>query len=385
MIALETYDFSPERGFLPKRDPVPFLSIEHGNADYILEWEYGARDLLDYLPQGIARQKIQSLPPLPLVNIPPEHYERVMLLCSYFGHAFVWGGDTPAPFVPANIAVPWCSISQSLERLPVLSYASYAMNNWKRIDSDGPIAFGNLALLQKFLGGFDESGFILVHVDIEAKAGGAGWALWNGYHAVLQNEPDAVGEHLLAAAVSLQQMNHTLQGMPRWCDPYIYYNRVRPYIHGWKDNPTFPDGIVYQGCFNGKPQKFRGETGAQSSVIPLLDAFLGIKHPKDRLWHYLKEMRTYMPYQHRMFLATVEDHSMLIRDYVRVHGELGELYNHCVTQLYTFRETHRAYAKLYVEDQQERLGNPTRVGTGGTPFSVYLKAHSDNTAKALLE
>ena len=33
--------------------------------------------------------------------------------------------------------------------------------------------------------------------------------------------------------------------MPERCDPYIYFHRVRPYIHGWKDNPALGAGLIY--------------------------------------------------------------------------------------------------------------------------------------------
>ena len=64
-------------------------------------------------------------------------------------------------------------LAERLGRPPVLSYASYALDNWRRIDPDGPVALGNLALLQNFLGGADEDWFILVHVEIEARAAAA--------------------------------------------------------------------------------------------------------------------------------------------------------------------------------------------------------------------
>ena len=42
-------------------------------------------------------------------------------------------------------------------------------------------------------------------------------------------------------------MRETLLRMPERCDPYIYYSRVRPYIHGWKNSPSLPQGVVYEG------------------------------------------------------------------------------------------------------------------------------------------
>ena len=55
-------------------------------------------------------------------------------------------------------------------RPPVLSYASYALDNWTRLDESQPIAIGNIMLMPNFLGGLDEDWFVLIHVDIEARA-----------------------------------------------------------------------------------------------------------------------------------------------------------------------------------------------------------------------
>ena len=97
--------------------------------------------------------------------------------------------------------------------------------------------------------------------------------------------------------------------MPEKCDPYVYYHRVRPFIFGSKDNPDLKSGLKYEGEFKGKPQFFRGETGAQSSIIPSLDAALGVKHSNDSLRHYLNEMRDYMPPKHNQFIKNLESKS----------------------------------------------------------------------------
>jgi hypothetical protein len=43
--------------------------------------------------------------------------------------------------------------------------------------------------------------------------------------------------------------------------------------------------------YAGKPQSFYGETSAQSSIIPCLDAALGIRHRNVELRVYLQAMR----------------------------------------------------------------------------------------------
>ena len=185
-------------------------------------------------------------------------------------------------------------------------------------------------------------------------------------------------------------MYKVLARMGEYCDPYIYYNRVRPYIHGWQDNPATPNGLIYEGvaAFGEKPQKFRGETGAQSTIIPSLDAMLGIRQKEDPLSKHLANMRNYMPPKHRAFVEAVEA-GPSVRSFVQAQqhsrAELKDNYNACVQWVEKFRSKHLEYAASYIDHQtQVNLGNPSKVGTGGTPFMSYLKKHRDGTSEYLL-
>ncbi len=146
-------------------------------------------------------------------------------------------------------------------------------------------------------------------------------------------------------------MYATLKRMPEWCDPYIYYQRVRPYIHGWKNHPDLPRGVIYEGveAYEGQPQQFRGETGAQSAIIPSLDAMLGVEHKEDILRSYLMEMRTYMPPAHREFIESLEVRTS-VRPFVQRcrRSRLTELYNSCLEGIERFRTLHLEYAARYI-------------------------------------
>jgi len=133
-----------------------------------------------------------------------------------------------------------------------------------------PIECGNIALLQCFLGGQDEEWFILIHIDIEKKAGKALKAIEDAQAATANRDADALESALENLRSSLSAMYQVLCRMPEKCDPYIYFHRVRPYIFGWRNNPSLPDGVVYEGVdeYKGVGQKFRGETGAQSAYNP---------------------------------------------------------------------------------------------------------------------
>ncbi|NND23439.1 MAG: hypothetical protein HKN86_01980 [Acidimicrobiia bacterium] len=167
--------------------------------------------------------------------------ERAMLIYSYIGHAFMWGKSNDKNVIPLQIAKTWHKISIKLERPPILSYASYALNNWKMLDSSQPFDLENIVIVQNFLGGVDEDWFIMIHVAIEYEAK----EILSSLNKYFFDSGDA--SNLEDALKSIKKINHIMNRMPEKCDPFIYYNRVRPYIFGWKNNPTTPEGVVYEG------------------------------------------------------------------------------------------------------------------------------------------
>lgn len=377
MLDLRAFNMTEESGFLPAWDPVGEL------PPWFSAWDEMGRDLPKLLMSDHLRPMLERMRVLDFSQLESQaEQERGMMLLSYFGHAYVWGAGEPAKTLPASIAIPWSRAAEYLGRPPVLSYASYALHNWRRIDPKGPVALGNIALRQNFLGGMDEEWFILVHVDIEAKAAPALTAFAGALEAAGNDDPGKLTPKLAAIAESISQMCATLDRMPERCDPYIYFHRVRPYLYGWKDQPALPEGMIYLGAFGEKPRKFRGETGAQSGIIPALDALLGITHREDPLRLYLLEMRDYMPPAHRAFVAAVEKESA-VRACVEKHLEILELrekYDACVKGIHRFRARHLEYAALYINSQNRTSrANPNDVGTGGTPFMEYLKKHRDET------
>jgi indoleamine 2,3-dioxygenase len=394
--ALDLADFevSLERGFLPVHDPLAKLPAS---------WPSSLLQLGEMLPKLTAARQFRSYVRQHPLNVPddgaarqPDEYRSAGRILSFAGHAFVWEDPAkPALALPASLAIAWHRVMTELGRPPVLSYASYALDNWRRLDVNKPIELGNIVLLQNFLGGLDEEWFVLIHVDIEAKAGAALAGIVRAQQAALMDDADEVTRSLEAAASAEERMCSTLLRMPEGCDPFIYYSRVRPYIHGWKDNPALPAGLLYEGVeeFHGRPQQFRGETGAQSSIIPSLDAGLGVAHEDDPLRHYLTEMREYMPPKHRQFIAALEgmtdqsDRGILYgyaRDRKLREPKLWNAFRDCIRLLAKFRETHLDYADRYIHRQSQRAAsNPTEVGTGGTPFMAYLKKHLDETERML--
>jgi len=375
-------DFS--RGFLPLIDPLARLSAAFD------AWEEVGRALPKLNLSHYLRTTVDGLPPFPVDKLQTtRELERAMTLLSFLANSYVFAPDQPvARQLPANLARAWVATANRLGRPPMLTYASHALYNWQRINPRGPLALGNLTLIQNFLGGMDEEWFTMVHVNIEAAAGRGLTALLPAQKAVTEDDATALEGHLSEMAATLQTLHELLSRMPERCDPHIYYHRVRPWIFGWKDNPQLPGGMIYTSVpeFGDQPQQFRGETGAQSSVVYAFDAVLGIDHEFDAMRAYLLEMRDYMPVQDRAFIELLE-RGPSVRTYVAnrkaTKPSLRDVYNHCIEKLQQFRQLHIEYAALYIIKPAQGA-QQGEVGTGGTPFTVYLKKHIQETKSHLL-
>jgi indoleamine 2,3-dioxygenase len=374
------YGITEEFGYLPSYDPAQSLSA--GNE----EWDQFGKDLPKLLMGTNFRKRVQALPKFNIDKLNGEaEIQRAMLVLSYIGQAYQWSDNEAATVMPQVLAKPWYEVGKLVGRPPILSYQSYASDNWRRFDKAGPIECGNIGLLQCFLGGQDEEWFILIHIDIEKKAGKALKAIEEAQAAVVAQDAEKVEAALIKMRAALSAMYEVLGRMPERCDPYIYFHRVRPYIFGWRNNPSLPDGVVYEGVdeYKGVGQKFRGETGAQSAIIPAMDGVLGIEHEKDELREYLMEMRTYMPPKHVAFIQAVEA-GPSVRNFVTTvkKSSLTQVFNDCIELVANFRAMHLEYAGTYIHAQaQATPGNPSAVGTGGTPFMIYLRKHRDETKK----
>ena len=374
--------------FLPKKDPLKTYTTDTRSLKLIA-------DIAAHLPKLLLTGQVQktikdlNVNALSVNSIIKDGDIREVKLAmahlSFISHAYIWGGKNPEKILPEAIAKPWVKLANKLERPPILSYGSYCLDNWYRVDSKEDISLQNVGLITNFLGGVDEDWFVTIHVCIENAASKAVNAATKLSYL---NEGNSINDYLVNLkdiVASLKEVNNIFSRMPEKCDPYIYYHRVRPFIFGTKDNPDLKKGLIYEGQFNNKPQFFRGETGAQSSIMPFLDGALGIYHTKDHLRHYLNEMRDYMPPEHRKMIEDVESRSNA-KTYIQQSKRLVNEYNKCLEEIRKFRALHLEFAATYIH-QQSQIKNPfgrggsTITGTGGTPFMKYLKKHRDETQK----
>lgn len=385
IMQLSDYGMSRTRGFLSHFE-IDEVELPEDFAPFL----HAAETLSGLITSGKVRHWLDRLPAIDLggwaATAPEEQVRRAMVHLSFLVQAYVWGEAEAPAHLPAQLARPMVAVAQRLGQAPLLPYSGYVLDNWARIDKSAPLALDNVRMVQNFAGGDDENWFVLIHIGIELEAG-----------VLLDNAVKLIAAADAGDAATCEALlieNHEaweriygiFRRMPERCDPYVYFHRVRPWIHGWANNPALGGGLVYEGLFDGQPQALRGQTGSQSSIVPSMDALFGVKHSDDPLKAFLDELHFYRPVPHRRFIEDLGAKSNL-RGFVSASGSqsLKDAFNANLEQVVRFRTRHLEYAASYINKQaSSEPGNDPDVGTGGTPFMKYLKKHRDENAAQLV-
>lgn len=266
-----------------------------------------------------------------------------------------------------------------------MSYAaSYALYNYYLENpSEGHDKYSNIRLVRAFEHGLDpkssEAGFILTHIHMVAQTG----KLVEGSARVVEAvsaaktaSTDAVVQHSTQKAIAglqliLDSMTVIEENMEKmWANSLPKdYMTYRTFIYGITSQSMFPDGVVYEGQFNNTPQAFRGESGANDSIIPLLDHLCEIPMPENPLTQILREFRQYRPRPHREFLKIIREESekLGVRNFLTSDLKLVVLYIRVLDHVRSFRWRHWQFTREYII---KRTSHP--VATGGSPIITWL-------------
>lgn len=227
----------------------------------------------------------------------------------------------------------------------------------------------------KFTGTTDEIGFIMVHVYINEISP-------NLIGSIMEYGLNKSVHSLKICGEVMQEMNRRRRDM--WiASRHENYNDFRIFIMGIKGNENiFGNGLIYEGCFNNEPQQYRGQTGAQDSIIPTIDIFSGIVdyYPKNKLTEYLLDLRTYRP-------KCIQNFFVDLRNYYKEKPLFNQLIDsNCyeglvyllkiVDEVYLFRNGHWQFVQKYIMSNTKYA-----FATGGTPITTWLI----NQIEAVLE
>lgn len=367
----DAHDLTADRGFLPERDPpAAFDTTPYGATEsaYLRRLDEAAAALPDHVEDGDVRAVTESLdaPPEGLPDsLSDREAIRACQIAGFYASAYANQLDTdPIDSIPAGAAVPLYECSKRFGRKPILSYDLLCLHNYRREDPSGGFDVENLDTLLQFRNLEDEHWFVVIHVAIESAAGPALVACSKVQRSVEVDQPNAVQEGLEAIADSLDAQTAIMQRMTEGNDPSVFATEFRPFYEGFDD-------VVYEGvdAYNGDVQSFRGGSGAQSSVLPSIDAALGIEHESSILIEKLRDMHTYMPESHRSAVAAFRS-GPDVRPYVADQDdpELETAYNRCARGLAEFRRIHLGQVVQYIREVTDET-----EGTGGTEYMPFLE------------
>jgi len=349
---------SYERGFLPSKDPASTFTL-YPELNCLNAWGQQLPTLLQD-PQFRHNAREWVIPSWPDDQVTQSNLAELHLY--YLRLAFIASGyinqigQPKCKKLPANIAQPLIKACELLGRPSILSYDGYALYNWYRLDSSKPIELGNIDTLQNFVTLYDEHWFILVHVAIEALAG----EMINSILTMDTHDPGQIDHCLQIIESTLHQQIDILKRIPEHMSSQLYFDHFRPYIGFFQE-------VTYEGKLTAR-FNYRGETGAQSSLLPLLTAFLKIPHEETELTTHLNDMCNYMPVAHRQLITRLEN-----LESIKPLASTA-LFNRVLETMAQFREQHFCWAKSYIAHKTQ---DPK--GTGGTPYYRWLNQLIDET------
>ncbi|XP_071507797.1 indoleamine 2,3-dioxygenase 2-like [Diadema antillarum] len=124
----------------------------------------------------------------------------------------------------------------------------------------------------------DESWFFSVINQIEIHFAPAIFSLVESMKAVVDKDIEKLIRELRVIREALDKMGHTLGRMTEECSTRAFYDFIRPFTSG-SDSPAFKrrnlQGLIYEGV-SDQPVRLAGGSGAQSVILPCLDAGFGI-------------------------------------------------------------------------------------------------------------
>eukprot|EP00056_Hartaetosiga_gracilis_P016460 m.243190 g.243190 ORF g.243190 m.243190 type:complete len:403 (-) comp41206_c0_seq1:5-1213(-) len=310
-------------------------------------------------------------------------YHLTMLLVN----AYVWcnGENVPAESIPSPLSTLAVIAAKNIGNLPILTHCVVSLFNVLPIEGKTfktAKTADDFVVMRTFTGTRDEEWFYLVTVEIELNTVNVMKAMEKLIKDPKNIEEKDVLEEMGAMCEGIEKMTTSLGRMEEHLDADVFYTHLRPFLSGWKNNKNCSKGIPFEGE-DPLYTHLSGASASQSTSIAMIDAFIGTVYPQD---HFLVNMRSYMPADHRQSLQHVIESSGVLRE--RIHDmspDTVEAFNNIVKCVRSFRTKHIQIVTRYVVTpslKHKKKGEGEVLGTGGTTPIRFLKdvrEQSDNT------
>lgn len=418
---LPPFVISRERGFLPRQDPMSTLPSAFSGLESLLDRmtihqppnAHGERPLgllgKGHFGDAVSDELKVDGPEAKAVDAAIESGDSHLLAALFRDYCFATSAYLLEPVdrafretgfytqgrqtLPAQLAVPLKKLADKLGHYPYMEYASsYALVNYLCKDPQykgnaGKYSFDNMDLIRSFEDASgSERGFILVHVEMVSYTGALVSATEDALRACTAKDTAAFEDAFERLLVTYRKINQSMETMWSRSLPQDYL-KYRSFIFGTgpkKMNAMFPDGVVYEGV-SEEPQFYRGESGANDSIVPTGDNLLEITAhmPNNDLTKTLRDFRSYRPKNQREFLQQLEARATLagVRGFAMSSSARAKaLYVLLVDQIREFRNRHWMFTKSYIIQRTSY-----DIATGGSPILQYLPNNLSVVLKVLEE
>ncbi len=261
--------------------------------------------------------------------------------------------------LPENITQSLECVSNKLGVFPWLDYHyAYSLGNYVKKDPEGSFDYTNLDMACRFSGTSDETGFIMVHVDINSNSPG----LIKGIE-LTRSDTNAGLELIYETMKKINERRKTM-----WmASNHKNYNNFRAFIMGIKGNTDiFGPGVKYEGSNDTSLRTYRGQSGSQDDIIPTVDIFSGLfkYYPDNLLTQYLLDMRQYRPKVVQQFFSDLQENYINIDEL----DDIGLKYLYMIQEeVHNFRNGHWMFVQKYIMENTKY-----QVATGGTPITTWI-------------
>lgn len=377
------FQVGPRNGFLPREAPMYDLPVKYSVLDQILK-EMPTERKNSTLANGKFGETIMK--DLPELSVKEAENDSRLQMALFRDYTFAASAYLLEPcelefrrtgtyglgrsILPRNIAVPLATLAKQINTHPYMEYAqSYALYNYKKNDEKKGLDYDNLSLIREFTGLQSERGFILTHVAMVKNSPALVVGVLNVLESIESGNRDRFNSSMADLTETMTSINAVMETM--WGNSLPKdYSRFRTYIFGTKAQPMFPNGVIYKGV-STVPVFYRGESGANDSMVPTIDNLLQLTKnmPKNPLTDMLRDFRSYRPEGHREWLSWLESaaESFNVREYAKRDYTSIAAYMRLLDQVRDFRNRHWNFTKEYIIKHSKHP-----VATGGSPITTWL-------------
>ena len=138
---------------------------------------------------------------------------------------------------------------------------------------------------------------------------------------------------LAKLTIVIDTMTKILNDVRKGCDPTVFYEQIRPWFRSQSSRRWIFEGTESAGLT--QPTELAGPSAGQSSLIHVLDIFLGVDqfchshvagstipappsaaHSPEKDAPFLERIQSYMPHRHHAFLNRLKANERPLRDII---------------------------------------------------------------------